>query len=95
MGRLGRKIYNNVMWPRLRSMVLKRANWTCQKCKRVSGRLECDHVIALTWRGAPFDPKNLQALCRFCHQEKTASENFKTPLPGQREWKGFVRELAE
>ena len=52
-------------------------------------------MIALTWRGAPFDPKNLQALCRVCHQRKTASENSKIPLPGRLEWRYFVNELVK
>ncbi|MBO9612531.1 MAG: HNH endonuclease [Dyadobacter sp.] len=49
----------------------------CQICDR-KGRLveavQVDHIVPLEVGGAPFDPKNLQSLCKRCHTIKSAEE---------------------
>lgn len=66
-------------------LVLKRDNWTCQKCNKRGGKLEVDHIITLADllknNPNPFDPNddyfynisNGQTLCIPCHKIKTKS----------------------
>ena len=56
--------------------------------------MEVDHVIPLDKGGDPWDPANLQALCRGCHVAKTAGENRRPPTPAEAAWRRFVRELS-
>ena len=60
----------------------------------MAGRLECDHVMPLRRGGAPYDPENLQTLCRRCHVDKTAGEQRK-PDPARERWQRLVAALAE
>lgn len=50
----------------------------CQICERTSGGLveavQVDHIIPLEVGGDPFDPENLQSLCKRCHVVKSAEE---------------------
>lgn len=50
----------------------------CQTCEEKDGSLteavQVDHIIPLELGGAPFDPKNLQSLCKRCHVIKSAEE---------------------
>ena len=79
-------------WARVRRMVFRRDGYRCRSCGR-AGRLECDHVVPLRRGGAPYDPVNLQTLCRGCHVEKTAGENRK-PDPEQDRWRALARGLT-
>ena len=78
-------------WALLRLRIFARDGWRCRKCGR-SGRLECDHIVPLRHGGASYDPANLQAVCRRCHIEKTASENERSD-PARDAWRKLVREL--
>lgn len=62
-------------WRRLREIVLLRDNYTCQYCKRVCliEDLECDHKTPLA-KGGTDTAENLQALCKRCHEVKTAKD---------------------
>lgn len=72
-----RKLYRSSRWRRLRRRFLQE-NPLCVECKKV-GRLTAatvvDHIIPhkgdekLFW-----DEDNLQALCKSCHDRKTAAE---------------------
>ena len=57
-----------------RRQALDRDRWRCQACGR-AGRLEVDHITPLDDGGAPYEPANLQVLCRICHFAKTKREN--------------------
>ena len=76
-------------WEKVRLKVLDRDNWRCQKCGK-AGRLEVDHKVGLERGGAGLDPANLQALCRNCHFEKSATE-YPT-APERTAWEKLVAE---
>ena len=78
-------------WALLRLQIFTRDNWRCRKCGR-AGRLECDHVQPMGKGGDPYDPANLQSLCRPCHIEKTTSEN-NPPNPARDAWQAHLRDL--
>jgi len=65
---------NRRRWSLVRRRVLYRDGWRCRQCGR-AGKLEVDHRIPLEDGGAPYDPQNLQSLCRGCHTAKTVEEN--------------------
>ncbi len=81
-------------WAYLRRLVLQRDGYRCQQCGK-AGRLEVDHVVPLDRGGDPYDPANLQALCRGCHVGKTARENrTRRPVrPEEAAWLQLVDEL--
>ena len=79
-------------WARTRRAVFERDDWRCVQCGR-AGRLECDHIDR-DWRGDPYDPANLQTLCRTCHIEKTRQENRRPLTPGEAAWRALVVEMA-
>ena len=53
-------------WAQARKQALESAGWRCSQCGR-AGRLEVHHVEALDDGGDPYDPENLEVLCRSCH----------------------------
>ena len=63
-------------WRKLRKRMM-RANPYCVTCRQ-AGALRTasvlDHITPIEERGHPWDSKNLQLLCRECHQAKTATE---------------------
>lgn len=73
----------------LRRFVLNRDKYRCRKCGK-AGMLEADHVKPVHDGGDPFDPANLQALCRSCHFAKTAKENSNPVPPDVREWRDLL-----
>ena len=50
----------------------------CQICDEKNGAqipaVQVDHIVPLEVGGAPFDPENLQSLCKRCHVLKSAEE---------------------
>jgi len=67
-----RRWYRSKRWKGLRVQILQAQASTCARCRRITPRLEIDHVIK--HQGNPdvfWDRFNLQALCRTCHQKKT------------------------
>ena len=92
-GREARKIYRSARWRIIREFVLKRDGFACQKCNRRSG-LEVDHRLPISQGGHPWDPANLQALCRGCHIYKTRDER-QTKSINDTERDALKRELAE
>lgn len=81
-------------WTAVRRAVFVRDGWRCVECGR-AGRLECDHVTPLDRGGNPWDPDNLQTLCRACHIAKTARENRRGPTPAEAAWYTLVKEMIE
>ena len=80
-------------WAAVRRLVLDRDNWRCRACGR-AGRMEVDHVVPLRAGGDPYDPGNLQTLCRECHIDKSAAEHRREPTPAEAEWRKLVAEIA-
>ena len=73
-GRKHGNLYSTSRWQVLRRQVL-RAHPICQACgKEVADTV--DHIVP--HRGNPalfYDPGNLQALCKACHDKKTWTED--------------------
>ena len=69
---------DNRRWTALRRRVFERDGYRCRSCGK-AGRLEADHIKPLHKGGRPYDPANLQTLCRTCHIRKTADENRHDP----------------
>ena len=82
---------NQAHWRRVRWAVLQRDRFRCQKCGK-AGRLEVHHLQALEDGGAPFDPANLQALCRGCHIQHHRVEAL-AGRPQAAAWRRAVDEL--
>ena len=61
-------------WRRIKDKIHLRDGYTCQNCKRVTDKLECDHIIN-TAQGGTDDESNLQSLCVDCHKAKTLKES--------------------
>ena len=80
-------------WSAVRRAVFERDGWRCVMCGK-AGRLECDHVRPLDKGGNPWDPDNLQSLCRSCHVAKTARENRRQLSPREQAWAALVAELV-
>lgn len=77
-------------WRKLRAAALERDGRRCRYCGGV-GRLEVDHIRPVSRGGAPYDPANLQTLCRRCHIRKTKAEREGPPLPkSEADWRALV-----
>ena len=64
-------------WTDLRRLVFERDNGLCQLCANsgvVERATDVDHIVTLS-DGGSNALANLQALCRACHEAKTAEEN--------------------
>jgi 5-methylcytosine-specific restriction enzyme A len=70
-------------WRRVRRGVLERDAYICRirgpKCEGKAG--DVDHIIPWQQGGAWYDPANLQAVCRTCHNQKP---NRGLPVTGER-----------
>lgn len=67
-GRRGAKVYGTREWGAVRRRVLQAARWRCRRCRRYAN--EVHHIKALADGGAPFDPRNLEAVCSACHRKE-------------------------
>ena len=73
-------------WERVRRRVLERDGWRCRRCGK-AGRLEVDHVVPVEAGGDPWDPSNLQTLCRGCHIAKSRAEGTQPESPERAAWR--------
>lgn len=63
-------------WDKTRARILSRDNGLCQPCLKagqVTTARQVDHVVPKAFGGSE-DDTNLQAICKPCHQAKTARE---------------------
>ena len=86
MGRSRYQTLSGRRWQLLRLKIFARDGWRCRACHR-AGKLECDHIRPLHKGGAPYDPGNLQSLCRRCHIAKTGGRE-RAARPGSRRMAG-------
>ena len=77
-------------WERLRLEILARDGYRCRTCGR-AGRLEVDHVTPISKGGDPWNPANLQSLCRGCHLDKTRGELARPEHPEIAAWRAYLR----
>ncbi len=71
------RLYDRRAWKRARAFQLM-GDPLCCECERhgrMTAATEVDHIIALKDDGHPFDPDNLQSLCKPCHSRKTNKED--------------------
>ena len=78
-------------WRRVRWRILRRDNWRCRGCGKYGN--EVDHVTPLHKGGEPWNPANLQCLCRGCHIAKTRAEYSGPHDPAREAWRALVDEL--
>lgn len=87
-GRLGRRIYRTRSWAHARRLALVAARYRCQRCGR-AGVLEVHHRRPLADGGEAYALRNLEAVCRRCHQVAHH------PIPPDRQaWLDFVQEAG-
>lgn len=82
--RTGNKKYQTKEWKSLRAAVLQEEPY-CRHCDAkqvVTLATEVDHITPVRLGGAFADRKNLQPLCKKCHDKKSSSErNLKPTQP--------------
>ena len=83
---------HRLTWERVRRVVLDAAGWRCQRCGKAS-RLEVHHLQPLELGGAPFDPANLEALCRGCHIAHHRGDKRKPISAAVQAWQELVDEM--
>jgi 5-methylcytosine-specific restriction protein A len=79
-------LYNTARWKRLRTQFLKE-HPLCEECKRkgiITSAEVVDHIIPHKGNKELFwDESNLQALCKECHDRKTAKEDGRWGRKGE------------
>ena len=65
-----KRLYNSARWRHTRRRQLHRQ----PLCKCGAIAVDVDHVQPIEQGGDPWNPANLQSLCRPCHGRKTRSE---------------------
>ena len=83
---------NRSRWRRIRRQVLDAAGWRCARCGRYGH--ECHHIQPLDRGGSPYDPENLECICRFCHIQLTREQNRRQLTEEQQKWRELLEELA-
>ena len=78
------RLTKGTRYERLRRQILDAANWRCSTCGSFGN--EVHHVRALHKGGAPYDPDNLQVLCRTHH-----IETHRPIDPARKEWADFLK----
>jgi len=66
-------------WEQIKARIFERDKSLCQPCKRdgvVTPAVQVDHIVALA-NGGGHDDGNLQAICKRCHDMKTAQDRAK------------------
>ena len=86
-------LHTGSRWQRLRRRIKDRDGWRCRECGK-AGRLEVDHVTRLQDGGDPWDPSNLQTLCRSCHVSKTRAENARPESPERTAWRDYLMKFS-
>ena len=74
--RTGGEFYNSGRWRKLRNRFI-RENPICVECKNCGQIVEAqvvDHIQPIKDGGAKLQMENLQSLCNFHHNQKTARE---------------------
>ena len=77
---------NTKAWMHCRFLAFTRDNFRCVRCSR-SGKLEGHHRVGLDKGGSPYDPANVETLCRNCHLEQSI-------FPPRREWARHINTIG-
>ena len=82
------RITSSAEWRAWRSAVYKRDQWTCQRCKRIGGKLNPHHILSRRERpDLIFCISNGETLCVECHRKtesygRPSREKTTTPRSG-------------
>lgn len=77
IGSSSRKSKRKPLGERLRKLVAAGQKWQCGTCRDLlAASFEVDHIVPVC-NGGTNDPKNLVALCRNCHGEKTMQDGIR------------------
>lgn len=87
---MNKKTYKSLLesenWRRYREAILKRDNYTCQKCKKEKSNLEVHHKLYFEEEAINYPPELLITLCKHCH-DKWHKENdlliLRMPVEGK------------
>ena len=82
-------------WKRVRQASIERDGYRCRHCGKAAGRFEVDHIIPLSFGGAPYDFENTQTLCIPCHFFKSTLDRGGVPHVPDAAWGRLVEELLE
>jgi len=66
------KIYKSARWRRVREIILSSYPF-CKICGKPASVV--DHITPIERGGAIWNDRNLQSLCKRCHNKKTAKES--------------------
>lgn len=69
-----RAVYKTKRWQIIRRAILGRADYQCVVDDCTNLATEVDHITPMEQGGDPYDPANLQALCKRHHSRKTMRE---------------------
>lgn len=72
------KLYKTKRWRKLREWFLLE-NYECKECRRYGKYAPAtvvDHIKPVTMGGEFWDEGNLQPLCSYCHNSKSARERW-------------------
>lgn len=70
------RFYNSSRWRKV-STLFKDKHPLCEKCQeegKVTASEYTDHIVRIKDGGDPYDESNLQALCKFHHNQKSGRE---------------------
>ena len=85
MSRLHKRL-NKRNWALTRFIAFERDNFRCVRCSK-AGKLEGHHKVGLDNGGSPYDPANVETLCRNCHLELSI-------FPPRREWARHINTIG-
>lgn len=74
------RLRSSQKYKKWRESVMKRDNYTCQKCGQIGGKLEVDHIKPFAYfKELRFDINNGRTLCIGCHKKTDTylSKSFK------------------
>lgn len=86
------RVYRDRRWQPVRRRVLDRDGWRCVRCRRYGSIVH--HRQPLHLGGAPFDPANLETVCRDCHADIHADLRQASSIPGREDFRAAVRGLV-
>lgn len=66
-----------ITWNSIKDKILSERGFKCEKCGLKTDYLELDHKIALMNGGDMWNKKNLQLLCKKCHNKKTRQDHYR------------------
>lgn len=84
--KLADPFYQSTEWKALTSEIKRQRGYVCDDCggdfRRRRDKLVGDHIVERKDGGAELDPLNIQCLCIYCHNRKTARSRLQRQTGG-------------